>query len=623
MCQRTEILINMKDRSFIRYAEYIFTGTFCTGIFIFFAFFYNHHLHFKEQLQLFLLTDDYFISKISFPGGFSGYLGGFLTQFYYLSLAGSLIITLLIFGIQQLTKLILFRINQNRSFVPLSFVPALFVAMIICDEFYPLSALIGFMVALVSGLIYINIKTDKYRLISGLALLLLTYWLAGGSYLSLFLMILMFELITFIKSRYKIKPHITASNVDIKPQYSLKIWHFIAYIVLVVFSPLLVKKYFILQPFMLTFMSEYYYDLRTTIPLTITVLFLLPVLLMLSVFLLPAEQKSYKTAFLLQIAFLFLAAFAGFRIWTNFSAEEIMTYDYLVRNEQWEEVIKIAEKKPPHNDLSLAMLNLSLAKTGQLGNKMFHFRQHGEGGLFLPFAREHVAPLMGNEIFYHLGLVNASQEYAFESMETIPSLNKSVRVIKRLAETNLINGNYRVSEKYLKLLTKTLFYRKWAQETKKYLYNDDLIEKHPDYGEKRELMIKEDFFFRVQNMEGALNMMLKENPGNKMAFEYLMAFYMINKDLSNFVNCIPMMENMDYREVPVSIQEAMMYVIGLTSANPLENAPDYISENTKNRMKAYADIYTRDPDAKERLSKNFSDTYWYYLHFAEIEKKME
>jgi len=153
MCQRTEILINMKDRSFIRYAEYIFTGTFCTGIFIFFAFFYNHHLHFKEQLQLFLLTDDYFISKISFPGGFSGYLGGFLTQFYYLSLAGSLIITLLIFGIQQLTKLILFRINQNRSFVPLSFVPALFVAMIICDEFYPLSALIGFMVALVSGLI--------------------------------------------------------------------------------------------------------------------------------------------------------------------------------------------------------------------------------------------------------------------------------------------------------------------------------------------------------------------------------------------------------------------------------------------------------------------------------------
>ena len=187
----------MGKNKLLKYFEYLFTGLFFAGIFIFFAFFYNNHLHFEEQTQLFLLTGDYFLSKIGFPGGFSGYLGGFLTQFYYLSLVGPLILTLLIFAIQQLTKHILFTINQNRSFFLLSFLPALNAAMIMCDEFYPLSAIIGFIIALLSGLLYINVKTDKYRFISGLILIPLTYWLAGGSYLMFFSMILVFEFITF------------------------------------------------------------------------------------------------------------------------------------------------------------------------------------------------------------------------------------------------------------------------------------------------------------------------------------------------------------------------------------------------------------------------------------------
>lgn len=610
----------MGKNKLLKYVEYVFTGLFFAGIFIFFAFFYNHHLHFEEQTQLFLLTGDYFISKISFPGGFSGYLGGFLTQFYYLSLVGPLIITVLIFAIQQLTKHILFTINQNRSFFPLSFLPALNAAMILCDEFYPLSAITGFIIALLSGLLYINVKTDKYRFISGLILIPLTYWLAGGSYLMFFSMILVFEFITFLRSRKEIHNRKTKDR-NIKPSYNLKPWYFIVYLVFAAGIPLFVKQCLILQPIMLTYMTEFYYNLRIIIPVAIPVLFLLLPVLMLLIFLLPATEKRYRVGLFAQFGLLFVAAWLGFRVWANFGAEEIMTYDYLVRNERWNDVIKFAEKNPPLNNLSLAMLNLSLAKTGQLGNKMFNYDQHNVGGLFLPFEREYVAPLMGNEIFYHLGLINASQEYAFESMETIPSLNKSARIIKRLAETNLINGNYKVSEKYLKLLEKTMFYRKWAKETMKYLYNDDLINNHPDWGEKRKLMVKEDFFFKVQNIESTLNMMLKENPQNKIAFEYLMAFYMINKDLRNFMNCIPMMEKMNYKEIPISYQEAIMYIIGLNTKNPMANTPSYISQNTKNRMKAYAGIYTTSPDARERLNKNFSGTYWYYLHFKAVEIK--
>ena len=118
--------IDMENKRFVQHTEKLITALFCAFLFGFYAFFYNNHLHFVEQNQLFQLTVDHFISEIGFPGGFSGYLGGFLTQFYFLSLVGPLIITLLLFGIQQTTRHILSAANGNDLFFPLSFSPALF-----------------------------------------------------------------------------------------------------------------------------------------------------------------------------------------------------------------------------------------------------------------------------------------------------------------------------------------------------------------------------------------------------------------------------------------------------------------------------------------------------------------
>jgi hypothetical protein len=79
------------------------------------------------------------------------------------------------------------------------------------------------------------------------------------------------------------------------------------------------------------------------------------------------------------------------------------------------------------------------------------------------------------------------------------------------------------------------------------------------------------------------------------------------------------MEKMGYSKVPVSYQEAVMYIIGLNNEDPIANSPSYVSQDTKLRMKAYADIYTRYPDPREQLVKRFAGTYWFYLHFEEVE----
>jgi Family of unknown function (DUF6057) len=604
----------MEKKKVFKYSEYLFSVIFFAGIFVFYAFFYNSHLHFEEQFQLFLLTGDFFTSKIVYPGGFSGWTGGFLTQFYYLSLAGPMIIAGLLLALQQIMKRILYKVKSGPVPFPFSFIPSMLAGMMLCNEFYPLSAIIGFLISMLAGLAYVGIKGYRTRFIAGLIFIPLTYWLAGGSFISLVLLMLVYELLLYLRSWKKADTGKAPLN-----SYIIRRWYFIAYIVIAAGIPLLVRQFLILQPIMMTFISEFYYNIPTSFPTEVLVLFILPPVLILIVHFISLKEKYNITFLALQIALFSVLCWLGFRSYANFEAEKVMTYDYLTRNERWSDVLKYADSNPPRNYLSLAMLNLSLAKTKQLGNRMFNYDQHGINGLFLSFNREYVTAIMGNEILYQLGLTNASQEYAFESMETIPNMGKSARVIRRLAETNLINGQYKVSEKYLKLLEKTIFYRKWAKSAMAAIGNEDLIYNDPNWGEKRRFLVKNDYFFHIKNIEAVLNRMVKEHPDNKMAFEYLMAFYMINKDLRNFINLIPVMEKMGYNKVPTSYQEAIMYIIGQNNEDPMINSPVYVSQDTRLRMKAYADIYTKYPDARERLEKRFSGTYWFYLHFKEVE----
>ena len=79
-------------------------------------------------------------------------------------------------------------------------------------------------------------------------------------------------------------------------------------------------------------------------------------------------------------------------------------------------------------------------------------------------------------------MINDAQRFTFEAMEAIPNFRKSGRCFKRLSETNLINGQYEVAAKYLRLLSKTLFYKEWAEETMTYLYDENKINAHSEWG---------------------------------------------------------------------------------------------------------------------------------------------
>jgi hypothetical protein len=103
-----------------------------------------------------------------------------------------------------------------------------------------------------------------------------------------------------------------------------------------------------------------------------------------------------------------------------------------------------------------------------------------------------------------------------------------------LAETNLINGQYAVARKYLMALQKTIFYRDWANETLPLLGNEEAIAKHPEYGHLRQWNYKDDSYFSDHTTPEMLESLYSHNTDNRMAYQYLLAYYMLTGDRERF-----------------------------------------------------------------------------------------
>lgn len=570
--------------------------------FSFWQFVFPYTLFFQEQLQLFQLTTDYFLKALKIPGGFIGYAGEFLTQFYLFPLAGPSILVALLLLLRFLAAKIIRVFDPSDRYWLLSYVPPMLYLMVLSEELYLLSGLIGVILAMAALLAYISITEIKKRFITGLVFIPFVYHLTGGSFSLLLLGIIVFETLWRSKGLLAGKPRASW-------------WWVFPVIAFVV--PIVGKYTFNIVPLRQAYITEFYHKISTVLPFPVLLLWVgFPLLLL---FVAKTQRPKKRLPLWASVSWQFgviaTTGIWGYHSFANTSAEYVKQFDYHVRRQQWEEVIKLAENKLPKNAFAVNYLNLALAKTGQLGDRLFHFDQYGGEGFFLNYKREFLSALFGNEAYYHIGLVNVSQQFIFESMEASPDHRKTIRSLQRLTETNLINGDYEVARKYLNYLKKTLFYRKWAQNVESYLYSEERINAHPDWGEKRKIRPKQNYFFSYEDLDTILLALLQENPQNKTAVDYLLSLHLIAKDLDGFLKHLHYAKKVGYERVPTAWQEAVLFFLGMRSQTPEKEAPFPLDPEVVKRLKIYADVYTSYPDAELRLKKNFGNTFWYYLHY--------
>jgi len=569
-------------------------------VFVFFDFYYPFHVQYQELFQMFLFSSDYFFERVAEPGGVALYLGNFLVQFFYYAWMGALVIALLLVLLQVEIAWITKRVGGNNTFYPMTFLPSVVYWILLCDENYMLSGLVLLTIVLAAVICCTTIHSRTIRVISTIVLIPILYVFCSGCFWLFALFMILLEIFYW------------REKADI-------LWWivFICSLLLVVFSPL-VSTYFYQYPIERLWLGIGFYRFPKNSPYgQITVWSLVFIVSVLPRFLSKViSTKNYSIAIALQI--LMLISGGGYLIVSaaNWEKEELMGYAHYVNMQEWNKVIAMAEKKTPTAPMSVSCLNLALAKTGVLGDNMFSYYQNGVQGLIPPFEPDFTSPLPTSEIYYQLGMINTSQRFVFEAMESIPDYQKSASCFKRLAETNLINGQYKVAAKYLRVLQKTLFYRDWATETLTYLNDEKRINAHPVWGRLRQLRYKDDFLFSEDELDVMLGILFENNKSNRMAYEYLMACTLLSKDMQKFYNYFPLGKDVGYNHIPKSYQEELLYIWSLKHHPAKEKAPWAIDPQVTQRLLEYAPIYLQERNAKPILKERFGDTYWYYLHFG-------
>lgn len=591
----------MNTIKYIRLIHYISTLLFGGWVFVFWKLYYPHHLHYHEQFQLFLFTPEYWTEKLGHPGGIAEYFAEFLTQFYFHAWSGALILSCALIALQRQIWSLAHRAGAREIVFPLSFLPAIIFWIYLCDEHAMLATLISVLITLSTLIGYQHIQLYTLpRIIYSVLLLPLLYWTVGGAFL-------IFVITVTLSEAFSIR-----NNKGEKAPLCIHLCLALAIVLLGILAPLLTQG-LTQYPLNSLYLGINYYRFPDIFPnnllLAVASCCLIPLIMPL------ISRWGHSTMLLATQGLILLIGGYGIYVTADPHKEEIMTYDYLTRMKQWQPIIKMAERKQPKTPFTVACLNLALAKTGQLGDRMFQFYQNGNEGLIPSFQRDFLYPLSAAEIFYHLGMINSSQRYTFEAMEAIPDYKKSGRAYVRLVETNLINGQHEVAAKYLRTLTHTIYYRRWALNTMSYLNNEAKINAHLDWGWLRQARYKDDFLFSGTEMENMLGLLLEHNPKNRLAYEYLMAYTLQKRDLQHFIAYYPLGKELGYNHIPLSYQEALIFVWTQRHSN-FKKLPWSISKNVLDGVTEFAHIYMeQQQNAEPLLRTKYGKTFWYYLLF--------
>lgn len=560
---------------------------------------YSAHLSYQEQFQLFLFDADYWWERVAVPGGVADYVAEYMTQFYHSATTGAFILAILFVALQLLVWKLMRAQKTADIYYPLSFLPSIFLWHFMCDENAMLAFVIALLLVLLAACAYTDLKGRWERTFFIIIFLPLLYWAAGAVHFIFMGWVIVCELLNCIKQRNFFGAVSMSFGVGI----------------LGIACPLL-SSLWVQYPLYRLMGGIGYYRFPAAIPWIEVVIASLLVVLPFIAASLPKPKKKVFLCGALQVVIIACGGYYFITTSCDMNKEEAMDYDRLVRNKQWVEIIKKAEQKSPASPFSVTCQNLALGMTGQLADRMFEFYQNGTEGLLPEFQRDFTAPLPAAEAYYYLGMINTAERFTFEAMESIPNFRKSARCYQRLAETNLINGQYEVAAKYLRALRKTMFYKDWAEDAMTYLYNEDKINAHKEWGRLRQLRHNEDFLFSNREIDVMLGLLYMRNHQNRMAFEYMLGYVMQQRDLERFMKYYPLGKDAGYDHIPRSYQEALVYM-WTQKHKSFEGMPWSISPEIMREVTDFAQIYTSQQNAQQFLQQRYGGTYWYYLLYKQ------
>ena len=297
------------------------------------------------------------------------------------------------------------------------------------------------------------------------------------------------------------------------------------------------------------------------------------------------------------------------------ASEQIMGMVVEADRENWAKVSALAAKKDLKSEIGTYYYNLANAMQGRLPDRLMDYYQPFERGLFLPVGPSSTPFQIAcaGDVWFELGYMPLAERDAMLGLLFSPAHN-GPRYLRRLAECNLVNGDFEAASKYLRMLLNDRGERPWAQER---LPGQWSQEYQLRIAEKRKLMPQFDLVHGMDQAQLVLRILLTANASHKTALDYLLCYDLLTKDLDAFVA--------DYdpsRTASRLYEEAMLIFLAAKGGINEENFAHYhITPQTFNDFNRFVTIYKRDNGAARNLTDAFGKSYWYYFYYAARNEK--
>lgn len=586
-----------------------------TFYFIYFLLRIDPRLIYQAQEPVFFF-DRYFIGEFfSYPGGVNELVCGFLSQFFYYSWTGALLLVLVFVLIAWNAKLLIRSVGAERPVLYLHWLPSILLLALHSNYRFPLVLTLGLLWSLLGVNVYIRLAASNRaaRVLLYVILQIILYHVTAGQVCIFSVVVILYEvlhrrigLVLLYIVFAGLLPYVGASTLFILRVQDAYTMHLNSYgTYKVMWLSWVLYAFFPIVLLVVTFERKYARagskgasNIRGRL----------------------ASTRSIPVRLIQGVLILAVAVTVAVYSYDR-SQKAFLLIDRHARFGEWEKVLDMAREGLPSGNIIQCQVNRALYHCGRLCDRMFGLPQRfGVNGLFMHDSLRPAFPLQHSDVFFDLGLVNEAEHWACEAVAVRGDTPWN---LQRLAQVNLLEGNRDAAAKYLGMLQKTMWHRTWAAERLKYLSDGNDPGAAGQLQDIRKVMPKADFLLSPTEPERCLEELLK-NSANKMAFEYFMACCLLKGDISRFMKYLPRLNDFDYTGIPRHFEEAMLIYMQLAGRKDIALPGKEISQQTIRRFNEFNQIvarYEKNKAAAYNELKKYRDTYWFYgLYYYETDE---
>lgn len=555
-----------------------------------------------QAMPAFRPEDSWLHAALAKPGGLAEALSGFLSQFFYVPWVAALIVTAAAWGLSWCLGQLLFLASGRRSRF-LRYLPAILLFMLYHEYEHVLGVVLVLAAALMSALGWERLARVRppLRLAFLILMFLGLFFLAGSASL-------VFAAVALLFAGFQHRDHFqTAGGVAISLVLSFALHGLL-------FDAGAVPYFGELRLQLTSSVSQEAAFLRL-------VFFLSAPLVLAAWFLVRSGFNSKPTlprARLWSAGGLLLLLVLGIALSSNPEQKLLHRMIFLSRHERWTQILEEARKMPRdvYNMYINYQINRALYFTGRLGDEMFSYVQDmaSQAMIALEDERYVMQDVAIADVTMDVGALNISEHITHELMEVS---GISPFLTERLFWINFGKRQYENGRIFLNAFSKDILYGKRGRELQRRLATDPQLR---GSGRVRYLnnVVMETDFANV-DIETLLLTLLEENRYNRMAFEYLMAYYLMTRQLEKVVENLPRLDDFGYRQIPVHYEEAI-YLYALNTGEEVELGWRNMRPETTARFETFARLMTdADQPGKQEalraLAIEYPGSYFFYYSF--------